>query len=228
MSRGLAVWFASLLLVLGASAVRAQSTPTLDGIWMFDAAHSDDAMKIVQENRQRRGGGGGEGGYGRRGGGMRGGAMGGGMEGGMGGGGGRGYRRGGEGGGQGGGGAQDARRSSARSAMERVFHPAKKVVIEMTLDEVKVSEDEAAPRPYAIADSLKAHGHEALKGDGEAHWKVGVLEMTQALGPRGSLVEDYALSADGNTLTITAHREGGRQGAPALTIKRVYTRYEGD
>jgi len=224
MSRGLTVWFASLLIVLGASAARAQSAPTLDGIWMFDAAHSDDPMKVMQENRQRRGGDGEEGGYGGRRGGM-GGGMRGGMEGGMGGGDRR-WNRGGEGGP--GGDGQDAQRSAARSAMERVLHPAKKVVIEMSLDEVKVSEDEAAPRPYAIADSLQAHGHEALEGDGRARWKDGALEMTQVLGPRGSLVEDYALSADGKTLTITARREGGRPGAPALTLRRVYTRYEGD
>lgn len=227
MSRGSLVWFASLVLVLAAPVARAQSAPALDGIWMFDAAHSDDPAKVMQASRASRGGGeggeaGGGGGYGRRGGGMRGG--------GMGGGGGR-WNRGGEGGGEAGGAggdAQDAQRAAARSAMDRVFRPAKKLVIEMATDEVRLSEDEATPRPFAIADSLRAHGHEAVAGDGQARWNGAVLETTQVLGPRGSLVEDYAVSSDGRTLTITAHREGGRQGGSAPTFKRVYTRYEGE
>ncbi|HTR96676.1 MAG TPA: hypothetical protein VMH61_02145, partial [Candidatus Acidoferrales bacterium] len=162
----------------------------------------------------------------------------GGMGGGMGGGGGR---HGGGGFGRGGGGSPDGdaeanggdsdngqQQQRGPSPFARVMHPAKKVVIEMLADEVKVSEDEMEARPYAISDSLKAHQHDLVTENTSAAWKGNDLVMTQSLGQRGSLVEAYELSADGKTLTITAHREGGPSGNPNPTIKRVYTRYEGD
>ena len=112
--------------------------------------------------------------------------------------------------------------------MARVMRPAKKLVIDMQADQVNVTEDEAAARPYAIADSLKAHNHELLTEDTSAQWKGGKLEMAQVMGQRGKLVETYEVSHDGKTLTIRAHREGGQSGAPNPTFTRVYTRYDGE
>lgn len=190
---------------------------SLDGIWMFDASRSDDPRKIMAATGHP---GGGEGG-GRRWGG------GGGM--GMGGGG----RHGGGGGDDGGappaeGDANGGATRRGPSAFRRVMAPAKKVVIEMLADQVKVTEDEGAPRPYAIADSLKAHGHDLVTQDTSARWKGGRLEMTEQSGFRGSLVETYELSKDGMTLFIRAHRTGGPEGMPAPTFTRVYTRYTGE
>jgi len=210
---------------------------TLDGIWMFDAKHSDDPQKIMEANRPS--GGGGRGGGGR--GGMGGGGMGGMGGGGMGGGG----RRGGGGGGwggRGGGGEGDDDRPSSGDAengqgtarpqggnpMQRVMRPAQKIVIDMVGDSVTVAEDERGPRAYAVQDSLKAHEHDLVTEGTSASWKGGKLQMTQVLGTRGSLVESYELSKDGKTLPIRAHREGGQSGMPHPTFVRVYTRYEGD
>jgi hypothetical protein len=201
-----------------------------DGIWMFDAAHSDDPMKVMQAARPQRGPGG-EGGMGMFGGGRRGGGPeGGGGRGGPGGPGGP--------GGMGPGGEGDAvgdhpdqpaeNRPRGPSPMARIMRPAKKVIIEMQSDQLNVTEDEAAPRPYALADSLKAHNRELLTENTEARWKSGGLELTQTLGPRGKLVETYELSHDGKTLTIRARREGGREGMPNPVITRVYTRYDGE
>lgn len=117
------------------------------------------------------------------------------------------------------------------SPMARVIQPAKKLVIEMQADQVNVSEDGHVPRAYAMTDSLKPHQHERLTENTSARWKSGGLEMTQAMGPRGKLVETYTLSHDGETLTIRARREGGREGGreglPNPVITRVYTRYDG-
>jgi hypothetical protein len=150
------------------------------------------------------------------------------------GGGGR-HWRGGGGGGGGGEGAEDGGAPPAEGdaqqrgprPFERIVHPAKKVVIEMLADQINVAEDEQSPRGYAMQDSLKIHGHDLVTQGTSAKWKSGKLEMTQTMG-RGSLVETYELSKDGATLTIRAHREGGREGMPNPTITRVYTRYEGD
>jgi hypothetical protein len=212
---------------------------SIDGIWVFDAKHSDDPMKIMQANRPQ---GGGEGGGGRRGGGGGGGwggggGMGGGMGGGRrggGGGGGGGERGGGGGDGDGGGGGSQAAGSNepggnrGGSPFSRVMRPAQKVVVDMQADQVAISEDEHTPRPYAIADSLKAHGHDLVTDNTSAKWKGDKLEMTQKMGQRGSLVETYELSKDGKTLTIRAHREGGSSNMPNPTFVRVYTRYDGD
>ena len=201
---------------------------TLDGIWMFDAKHSDDPRKVMESLRPQ-GGGDGGGGGGRRWGG--GGGGGGGFGGGGGGFGGGRHRGGGggEGGGQGGGAPdENAQQQRGPSPFARVMRPANKVVIELLADQVKVSEDEAPARPYAIEDSLKAHGHDLVTEGTSARWKGSKLEMTQANGQRGSLVEEYELSKDGQTLTIRAHREGGREGMPNPTITRVYTRYTGE
>ena len=108
------------------------------------------------------------------------------------------------------------------------MRPANKVVIELLTDKVSVTEDERIPRDYAMQDSLKAHEHDLVTEGTSASWKAGRLVMTQTLGARGSVVETYELSKDGKTLTIRAHREGGREGMPNPTFARVYTRYEGD
>lgn len=204
----------------------AEALASLDGIWIFDTRRSDDPRKVMQASRPQGGEEGGE----------RGGRWGGGPPGGgpPGGGPPEGGRRGGRGemggemGGGPGGGQPGQAPPAGGSPMGRVMRPAQKVVIEMLADEVRVSEDERAARPYAIADSLKAHEHELVTEGTTAKWKGGTLVMTQSLGERGSLVESYALSDDGRTLTISAHREGGRSGMPNPTFRRVYTRYAGD
>jgi hypothetical protein len=190
----------------------------LDGIWMFDAAHSDDPMKVMQASRPQ-GGAGGEGGP----------PMGGGMGGGRRGGGGPGMGRGGDDAAGGDHPDQPAEnRPRGPSPMSRVLRPAKKLVIDMQADQAVLTEDENAARPYAIADSLKAHGHELLTENTSAQWKSGKLEMTQVMGQRGKLVETYEVSHDGKTLTIRARREGGREGMPNPILTRVYTRYDGE
>jgi len=204
---------------------------SLDGIWMFDTKHSDDPRKVMEAARPQGGGGGGEGGGGGRrwggGGGGGGGGMGGG---GFGGGGGGGRRRGGGDGDAAAGGSGGDSGAAARgpSPFSRVMRPANKVVIEMLTDQVKVTEDEGVPRPYAIQDSVKAHGHDLVTEGTSASWKSGKLEMTQTSGNRGSIVETYELSKDGSTLTIRAHRTGGNSNMPNPTFVRVYTRYNGE
>lgn len=201
-----------------------------EGIWMFDPALSDDPMKVMQASRPQ-GGPGGEGGPGM-GRGM-GGGMGGGRRGGGQGGGGWGGRGGMGRGGEGDAGGDHAdqpaeNRPRGPSPMAHVLRPARKLVIEMQADQVCLSEDGGAPRPYALADSLKAHHHELLTENTSARWRNGALELTQALGPSGKLVETCVLSHDGETLTIRARREGGREGMPNPMISRVYKRYNGE
>lgn len=215
---------------VAASSTSAAGVPTLEGIWMLDASKSDDPRKIMEASRPPGGGGrGGEGG----GGGSRG------VRGGEGGagagwGGGRGGRRGGEGGPGGGDGERPPGDGAAGGApsgpnpMERVMRPPQKVVVELLANEIRFSEDERGARAYALDDSLEAHSMKPAPEGDHARWKSGHLEMAQALGRRGTLVESYALSKDGRTLTIRAHREGGPPGAPSPTFTRVYTRYEGE
>jgi hypothetical protein len=214
----------------GAVTVTAAShAQRIDGIWIFDAKRSDDPRKVMESLRPAGGGGGGRGGGGggwgggggRRGGGGGGGGGWGGGGGGYGGGGGDGGRPAGET-------ADGERRPPGANAMERVMRPAQKVVIDLEANQVTVAEDERAPRPYALGDSLDAHKRDLVTEGTTARWKGGRLEMTQEMGARGKLVESYELSKDGATLTIRAHREGGREGMPNPTISRVYTRYEGD
>jgi len=240
--RQASMWVVGVAIVVGTSGIsRAQSAPvapapavaaapaaasagTLDGIWMFDAQHSDDPMKVMQASHPDRGAEGGRGG----------GGWGGGGGGGWGGGG---HRHGG-GARMGGGGPEDGggpdsehaagERPAGPNPMERVMRPAKKVVIEQLADEVRVSEDERAARGYAVEDSLKAHDRDLVTEAGTAKWHGDRLEMKQTLGRRGALVETYVLSKDGRTLTIQARREGGMSGMPNPTFTRVYTRYEGD
>ncbi len=213
-----------------AAALAAGGHASLEGIWMFDAAHSDDPMKIMQASRpQGMAGRGGPGGGGM-GGGMGGGGLGGGPRGG-----GFGQR---EAPGENGEGpvdtsdpegrAQMRQRQAGQQAMGRVMRPAKKVVIALLADEVTVAEDEREARPYALADSLSAHGRDLVTEYTKAKWKGGKLEMSQELGRRGTLVETYELSPDGRTLTIRARREGGPEGMPNPTFTRVYTRYDGE
>jgi hypothetical protein len=112
--------------------------------------------------------------------------------------------------------------------MQRVMHPAKQLVIDLMADEVRVSEDEAAPREYAPGDTARSAVRGRVAAGGTAAWKGARLEMRQVLGRRGAIVESYELSRDGRLLTIRAHREGGMPGIPAPVFTRVYTRYEGD
>jgi hypothetical protein len=212
----------------GAVAPAAAPAGALEGIWMFDAKRSDDPRKIMEAARPS-GGGGRGGGMPRGGGGMGGGPPGGGMGGGPPGGGMRGGPPGGAGG-AGPPGDEEPADGAARgpSPFARVMRPANKVVIEMLADEIRVSEDEHAARPYAIQDSLEAHGHDLVTDGTTARWKGRRLEMSQVSGRGGRLVESYELSADGATLTIRARRVGGPEGMPNPTFTRVYSRYNGD
>jgi hypothetical protein len=199
------------------------AAPSLDGIWMFDAAHSDDPGKVM---RAAAGG---------RSGGMRGGGnWGGGGRGGRGG-------HGGFGGGppEGEGGSERGvppgdldddhpRVPQGGNPMQRVLHPPGKIVIELQALEVNVAEDEREPRHYAIQDSLEAKQRDYVTDGTSARWKNGRLVMTQQLRRAATLVETYELSRDGRTLTIHARREGGPEGMPNPTLTRVYTRYDGD
>jgi hypothetical protein len=210
-----------------------------EGIWMFDAAHSDDPVKIMQRDRPQLGRGGGMRDGGGPAGGMAGGRGGrrhGGMgEGGSGSGGwGAGGARGGEPEGEANG--DEAGQESANSrgggdprrAFERVMHPAKKLVIYVDRDRFQVEEDEAPPRVYTLSDSLKALGVKPLNDEATVRTDGRRLEAKQPLGRRGALVETYELSADGRTLTIRAHRVGGPEGMPDPVISRAYSKYDGE
>lgn len=115
-----------------------------------------------------------------------------------------------------------------RRAMERVLRPPLKTVIYVDRDRFQLEEDEGSPRVYTIADSLQALGVRPLTGEATVRLAGRVLEASQPVGRRGALVETFELSADGSVLTIRARREGGSDGRPAVTVVRRYTRYEGD
>ena len=196
--------------------------PTLDGIWLFDAQHSDDPREVMEKSGFHGRGGSGHGGHGGMGGGPRGGGMGG--------------PPGGMGGPPDGEPVESGQQSQAtnsrgggdpRRAMERVLHPAKKMVVYVDRDRFQIEEDEGAPRVYTISDSLKALGVKQLKDEAVVRFKGRNAEATQPLGERGALVETFELSADGHTLTIRAQRRGGPEGMPNPVITRVYTRYNG-
>lgn len=206
-----------------------------EGIWVFDAKRSDDPRKQMEQMGGRgRGPGGGPGG------GMGPGGMppGGGM-----GGGGRGEHGGMDRGGAGGpGGPPDGETpedlgdgsgnsrggGDPRRAMERVLHPAQKLVVYVDHDRFQVEEDEGAPRVYTIADSLKALGVKPLNDEATVRMTGHKLDAKQPLGRRGALLETFELSDDGRTLTIRARRLGGPEGMPNPEFKRVYTRYDGE
>jgi hypothetical protein len=60
-----------------------------------------------------------------------------------------------------------------------------------------------------------------------AQW-VGQRLQAEGTGPRGGKVtETYELSKDGKHLIITTRLEA-RENRPAIDLKRVYDRYEGD
>ncbi len=204
-----------------------EATHAFEGIWMFDAKRSDDPRKVMESARGGEGRGPG-GGTRREGGGMGRGGMG---HGGM--------RRGGmEGGGPPGEGPEGGEPAGEspngrgggdpRRAMERVFNPAKKMVVYVDHDRFQVEEDEGSPRVYTMADSLKAMGVNALEDEGTVRLLGRRLEAKQPLGRRGALLETYELSDDGRTLTIRARRQGGPEGMPNPTFTRVYAKYEGE
>lgn len=216
--------------VTKAEAARERVTAhAFEGIWVFDRAHSDDPRQLMQQSGGPRGRGPG-GGMGPGGGGMPpGGGMGEGMRGGRGG-------RGGPGGPPDGDGEaaedEDAANSRGggdpRRAMDRVLHPAQKLVVYVDKDRFQVEEDEGAPRVYTIADSLRALGVKPLNDEATVRIDGRTLAAKQPLGRRGALLETYELSADGRILTIRARRQGGPEGMPNPEFKRVYTRYDGD
>ncbi|MBI5170478.1 MAG: hypothetical protein HZA61_13405 [Candidatus Eisenbacteria bacterium] len=204
------------------------STPdrALEGIWRLDFKRSDDPAKAMP-----RGGPGGPGGPG----GMRDGGPGG--PGGMGG-----PPRGGGHGGPGGMGGPPDRDGISEpdesgegpggerreDPMRRVLHPGAQMVIFVLSENVEVTEDERPPLTFALQDSLDAHGRVQEIPGPVARWKKSALVTTFPLGRSGALTETYELSADGRTLTVRVKATGGPQGAPAITLKRVYERYDGE
>lgn len=208
----------------------------LEGIWRFDAKHSDDPAKVMPGGGQRGGPGGGPGGRGGPsghgpGGGMGGPPMGGGPGGGMGGPGGSGGPPDRDGvsepdeSGEGAGGGPGERREDP---MRRIMHPGAQLVIFVLSENVELTEDERPAITMALQDSLDAHGRVQEIPGPVARWRNGALVTTLPLGRSGALTETYELSADGRTLTVRAKATGGPKGAPPIELKRVYQRYDGE
>jgi hypothetical protein len=127
------------------------------------------------------------------------------------------------------GGGGDTSTRPREGPMWRLMHPAAQVVIFVLNEQVEVTEDERAPVEFALKDSLDAHHRESEKPLGVARWMDARLVTNSAVGRRGGfLIETYEVSRDGHTLTVSARTEGGPEGAPALTLKRVYRRYDGE
>lgn len=112
--------------------------------------------------------------------------------------------------------------------MWRLRHPAKQVVVFVLTETVEFTEDERPALEFAMQDSLDAHTREAERKMGVARWKGGQLVTHSAIGSGRYLIETYQVSADGATLTVRSRTEGGPEGAPALELRRVYRRYDGE
>lgn len=112
--------------------------------------------------------------------------------------------------------------------MRRIMHPGAQLVIFVLSENVEITEDERPALTFALQDSLDAHGRVQELPGPVARWKNGSLVTTLPLGRSGALVETYEFSADGRTLTVRAKATGGPKGAPAIELKRVYQRYDGE
>lgn len=225
----------ALMTTLAAGAARAaeEKTPDLTGMWRLDTAKSESLQKKMEAMRASGGGAGGGPGGGPGGGGFGGGPGGGGPPpGGMGGGRGRGGSMGeppsddgpegesSEGGRRRGpGGADDpVMRSLARPPMMLLIEDADTALVLSerdrtlaTLSLVKGAKPDTTGGAYTLA----------------AQWKGGRLQADGQTKRGGKVRETYEVSEDGNTLTI-ATRVEMREGMPALELKRVYRRYEGE
>lgn len=170
--------------------------PLLQGSWTFDPARSDDHARHPSRGM---GGGmrGGMGGGGRHGGGMRGGGMGGGMR---------------------GGGGDRARGDDDHSSASRA---PQKLIIDQLEAEVHVIEDGRPPRVFEIEQKHKDASAPGVVG-APASYHGRKLKVEEDLGGGARLEQEYELSKDRATLTVTTRHKGGRGSIP--DNKSVYQR----
>ncbi len=241
----------TLALLIGAStptdchAKDKQAPPTLDGVWKLNESQSESFQQKMQQMRggegggERMGGRGGRGGWGGGGGGGWGGGGGMGGGGGFGGGGGMGGRhRGGGGEGAGGdsgpgdaaqtqgGGNADTPRSNplTRPPLMMVVEQSDTAVVLSERGNVVETLTLGAPR----ADAKDAAAPQGGPGPMQlaAEWKGQRLEAEGAGMRGGKLHQTYELSKDGKQLIVITRMEPANR--PAIELKRVYDRYEGD
>jgi hypothetical protein len=225
---GAVVFGATLVLVAGMSArvvaMAAESAPPhLAGIWKLDTTQSETLQQKMEEMR-------GSGGR-PSGGGPGGGGPGGGMGGSPPGGGGRGMR-GGSGGptsgampdGESFGGARPGEADDP--VMNSLARPPLTMLIEDVDTALVLSERGRTLKQLALKAGAKA---DTTRGSVTlvAKWKGKRLQADGVTRRGGKVRETYELAQDGRQLIVVTRVEM-REGMPALELKRVYQRYEGD
>ena len=195
--------------------------PSLAGVWTLDVEKSDSAREKMEALR-RAGGRGSRGGMdGGMGGGMGGGPGGGGMRGGMGGG--RPRRGPGDVPGNG-----DPRERQRGPEMRLMTRPPASMLIEQT-DSTVVLFEQGLPIEVLVIGlpQDKAGTVEPEAVHIPASWSAARLLALREDERGGRAAQQFALSADGRSLTLTLRREP-RDDTPPLEIRREYRRDDGD
>jgi hypothetical protein len=192
---------------------------TLAGVWTLDVEKSDSAQEKMEALRRAggRGPGGGMGG-GMRGGGRRGGGMPGGI--------GRGRPPRGPGEGPGEGEPRERPRDPEQRLMMR---PPASILIEQT-DSTVVLFEQGLPIEVLVIGlpQDKAGAIEPGAIHIPASWSAGRLLALREDDRGGRATQQFALSADGRSLTLTLRREPREDGVPPLEIRREYRRDDGE
>ena len=192
--------------------------PTLAGVWTLDVEKSDSAQEKMEAMRRA----GGRGSRGGMGGGMRGGGRrGGGMPGGMGRGG---PPRGpGEGPGEG-----ETRERPGDPEHRLMMRPPASILIEQT-DSTVVLFEQGLPIEVLVIGLPQDRAGAVEPGAPHitASWSAGRLLTLREDDRGGRGTQQFALSADGKSFTLTLRREP-RDGATTLELKRVYRRDDGE
>jgi hypothetical protein len=204
-----------------ASEQESAASPMLAGAWKLDVGKSDNAQEKMQAMRGSGGrgprGGGMGGGFGGGGGGMRGGGMRGGMGGGR--------PRGGPGEGPDDSAARDRQRGPE---MRLIMKPPASMLIEQT-DSTVVLFEQGLPIEVLVVGPPqdKAGTIDPEAPHITASWNGSRLLTLREDERGGRATQQFALSADGKSFTLTLRREP-RDDAPALEIKREYRREDAD
>lgn len=192
-------------------------TPTLAGVWTLDVGKSDSAEeKMAATRRADRGGR-----RGGMGGGMRGGRPGGGMPGGMG--------RGGPPRGPGDGPPEGERRERPNDPeMRLMMRPPASMLIEQT-DSTVVLFEQGLPIEVLVLGlpQDRAGTVEPAAPHIVASWSGNRLLTLREDARGGRATQQFALNADGRSLTLTLRREP-RDDTPPIEIRREYRRDDGN
>lgn len=208
-----AILAAFIALPSSAAAPDTSGTPTLAGVWKLDVQKSDSAQEMMEAMRRSRG----RGPRGGMGGGMGGGAMRGGM------GGGRPPRGPSEGPGEG-----DARERPRGPEMRLMMRPPASMLIEQT-DSTVVLFEQGLPIEVLVIGlpQGKASTVDPDAPHVTASWSGRRLLTLREDERGGRATQQFALSADGKSFTLTLRREP-RDDMPPLELKREYRRDDGD